>query len=39
MLAFNADFRPRKRRPDGAWQILLRDPDGHVIELFTFDSK
>jgi catechol 2,3-dioxygenase-like lactoylglutathione lyase family enzyme len=22
-------------RPDGAWQIYVRDPDGHVIELFT----
>lgn len=31
----NADFRPRKMRPDGAWQIFLRDPDGHFIELFT----
>ena len=30
-----ADFHPRKRRPDGAWQIFLRDPDGHFIELFT----
>jgi catechol 2,3-dioxygenase-like lactoylglutathione lyase family enzyme len=30
-----ADFVPRKRRPDGAWQIFLRDPDGHIIELFT----
>jgi catechol 2,3-dioxygenase-like lactoylglutathione lyase family enzyme len=30
-----ADFRPRKQRPDGAWQVFLRDPDGHVIELFT----
>jgi len=29
------DFRPRKSRPDGAWQVFLRDPDGHVIELFT----
>jgi lactoylglutathione lyase len=26
---------PRKRRPDGAWQVFLRDPDGHAIELFT----
>lgn len=26
---------PRKHRPDGAWQVFLRDPDGHVIELFT----
>ena len=24
---------PRQRRPDGATQIFLRDPDGHVIEL------
>ncbi len=31
----NADFRPRKRRPDGAWQIFVNDPDGHFIELFT----
>jgi len=30
-----ADFRPRKMRPDGAWQIFVRDPDGHFIELFT----
>ena len=30
-----AEFRPRKQRPDGAWQVFLRDPDGHVIELFT----
>jgi hypothetical protein len=30
-----ADFRPRRQRPDGAWQIFLRDPDGHFIELFT----
>ena len=25
--------RPRKRRPDGAWQLFLADPDGHRIEL------
>ena len=30
------DFRPRKQRPDGAWQVFLRDPDGHYLELFTF---
>jgi catechol 2,3-dioxygenase-like lactoylglutathione lyase family enzyme len=30
----NADFQPKKQRPDGAWQIFLRDPDGHYIELF-----
>ena len=29
------DYLPRRRRPDGAWQIFLRDPDGHVVELFT----
>ncbi len=31
----SAEFAPKKQRPDGAWQIFLRDPDGHVIELFT----
>jgi lactoylglutathione lyase len=30
-----AEFRPMQQRPDGAWQIFLRDPDGHFIELFT----
>ena len=30
-----AECAPRKQRPDGAWQLFLRDPDGHVIELFT----
>jgi len=29
------DFRPKKMRPDGAWQVFLQDPDGHYIELFT----
>ena len=33
--ASGADFAPKKKRPDGASQIFLRDPDGHVIELFT----
>lgn len=27
-------FAPPKPRPDGALQIFLTDPDGHVIELF-----
>jgi lactoylglutathione lyase len=27
--------RTRKMRPDGAGQVFIRDPDGHVIELFT----
>ena len=30
-----ANHMPRKARPDGASQLFLRDPDGHVIELFT----
>lgn len=30
-----AEYRPPKPRPDGAMQLFLRDPDGHVIELFT----
>jgi catechol 2,3-dioxygenase-like lactoylglutathione lyase family enzyme len=37
--ASGADFAPKKQRPDGAWQIFLRDPDGHVIELFTPPSS
>jgi len=31
----HAEFAPRKPRPDGAWQVFLQDPDGHMIELFT----
>lgn len=27
------DFDAPQKRPDGAVQIFLRDPDGHVIEL------
>ena len=30
-----ADFAPRKKRPDGAWQVFLQDPDGQTVELFT----
>jgi catechol 2,3-dioxygenase-like lactoylglutathione lyase family enzyme len=33
--AVAAEHLPRKRRPDGALQLFLRDPDDHVIELFT----
>ena len=29
------NFLPRRTRPDGAYQIYLTDPDGHVIELCT----
>jgi lactoylglutathione lyase len=28
-------FFPRRRRPDGAGQIFLIDPDGHYLELCT----
>jgi len=28
-------YRPKVMRPDGPYQIFLKDPDGHVIELFT----
>jgi len=35
LLKTGVEFRPKKQRPDGAWQIFLRDPDGHDIELFT----
>jgi len=31
----NIEFTGPKPRPDGAQQIFLRDPDGHVIELCT----
>ena len=31
--AIGVTYRPRKRRPDGAGQIFLTDPDGHYIEL------
>ncbi|GEO05205.1 glyoxalase [Adhaeribacter aerolatus] len=27
------NFSGPKQRPDGMWQIFLRDPDGHVVEL------
>ena len=35
--SLGAHFVPKKQRPDGAWQVFLRDPDAHVIELFTPD--
>ncbi len=28
-------YLPRRTRPDGAFQIYVTDPDGHVIELCT----
>lgn len=30
----NYPFREAKQRPDGAWQIFLKDPDGYVIEIY-----
>lgn len=29
------EYLPRKMRPDGAWQVFLKDPDGHFVEFFT----
>lgn len=31
----NVEYEPRRTRPDGAYQIFLRDPDSHAIELCT----
>jgi catechol 2,3-dioxygenase-like lactoylglutathione lyase family enzyme len=31
--AKNISFTGPGQRPDGIWQIFLRDPDGHIIEL------
>ncbi len=31
--SIGTDYLPRRTRPDGAWQIFVSDPDGHVIEL------
>ncbi|MEX0887090.1 MAG: VOC family protein [Phycisphaeraceae bacterium] len=33
------EFRGPRARPDGAMQIFLRDPDGHVIELCTTPAR
>ena len=35
LVAKGANFVPRRRRPDGAWQIFVIDPDGHYVELCT----
>jgi lactoylglutathione lyase len=29
------EYLPRRTRPDGAYQIYVTDPDGHVVELCT----
>ena len=33
--AKNVTYEPRRTRPDGAYQIYVTDPDGHVLELCT----
>ena len=33
--ALNIPCLPRRQRPDGALQIYIADPDGHIIELYT----
>ena len=33
--ARGVSYEPRRTRPDGAFQIYVTDPDGHVIELCT----
>ena len=33
--ARGVEFSARRTRPDGAFQIYLRDPDGHTIEICT----
>jgi len=30
-----AKYLPRRTRPDGAMQIFVKDPDGHLVELCT----
>lgn len=39
LTSVSADFRPKKRRPDGAWQIFVTDPDGNTIELCSPPPK
>lgn len=33
--SIDQEYVPRRTRPDGAYQIYVSDPDGHVIELCT----
>ena len=35
LLACGAQFVPRRKRPDGALQLFVIDPDGHYVELCT----
>jgi lactoylglutathione lyase len=39
LTAGGANFVPRRRRPDGAYQIFVIDPDGHYVELCTLPSR
>lgn len=36
--SIDAPYTPRRTRPDGAYQIYVTDPDGHVCELCTAPS-
>jgi catechol 2,3-dioxygenase-like lactoylglutathione lyase family enzyme len=31
--------QPPKQRPDGVWQVFLKDPDGYTIELTEIPSN
>lgn len=31
--------KPLKQRPDGAWQVFVADPDGHVVELCSVPAE
>ena len=35
LTACQANFAPRRLRPDGAEQLFVIDPDGHYVELCT----
>lgn len=39
LIQVGAEFLPPKQRPDGAWQIFVTDPDGHMVELCTQPGK
>ena len=31
------EYEDPRNRPDGPWQLFIKDPDGHVIELTQLD--
>ncbi|TAH26326.1 MAG: glyoxalase [Cytophagales bacterium] len=39
LLAFPYPYKPAKQRPDGAWQIFIKDPDEYVIEIYQEINK